>query len=227
MALPRLISVDDHVVEPPDLWKRHLPTRHRGRGPRVERVKGKVRGNGRHFTFPEREDGYWADRWVYGDETMPITSGFVAVCFDRDDVDNRAVRFDDLLPGCTDPAARIADMDANHVDASLCFPTFPRFCGQTFLEGADKDLGLACVRAYNDWMIDEWCGGQGHGSADPAHAPAAVGRAAGGGRGRAVRGRRAATPSASARGRRRWACRACTPTTGTRCGRRARRPTPS
>ena len=165
--IPRIVSVDDHVVEPPDLWQRYLPIALRDRGPRVERVKGKVRGNGRHFTFPEREDGYWADRWVYEGETMPITSGFVAVCFDRDDVDNRAVLFDDLLLGCTDPAARLTEMDANHVDASLCFPTFPRFCGQTFLEGKDKDLGLACVRAYNDWMIDEWCGGPARGHLIP------------------------------------------------------------
>jgi predicted TIM-barrel fold metal-dependent hydrolase len=167
MALPRLISVDDHVVEPPDLWQRYLPARHRARGPRVERAKGKVRGNGRHFTFPDRDDGYWADRWVYDGVTMPITSGFVAVCFDRDEVDNEAVLFDDLLPGCTDPTARLADMDANHVEASLCFPTFPRFCGQTFLEGDDRDLGLACVRAYNDWMIDEWCGGAARGRLIP------------------------------------------------------------
>jgi predicted TIM-barrel fold metal-dependent hydrolase len=41
--------------------------------------------------------------------------------------------------------------------ASLCFPSFPRFCGQTFYEATDKDLALHCVAAYNDWMIDEWC----------------------------------------------------------------------
>jgi predicted TIM-barrel fold metal-dependent hydrolase len=167
MGAPAIISVDDHVVEPPDLWAGRLPARWRDRGPRVERVRGKVRGNGRHFTFPERDDGYWADRWVYDGTTMPITSGFVAVCFDRDEVDNRAVLFDDLLPGCTDPAARLADMDRNHVEASLCFPTFPRFCGQTFLEGDDKELGLACIRAYNDWMIEEWCGGDARGRLIP------------------------------------------------------------
>jgi hypothetical protein len=146
MALPRLISVDDHVIEPPDLWQRYLPAKYRARGPRVERAKGKVRGNGRHFTFPDRDDGYWADRWVYDGVTMPITSGFVAVCFDRDEVDNKAVVFDDLLRGCTDPAARLADMDANHVEASLCFPTFPRFCGQTFLEGDDRSWASPACR---------------------------------------------------------------------------------
>jgi predicted TIM-barrel fold metal-dependent hydrolase len=52
-------------------------------------------------------------------------------------------------------------MDLNHVEASLCFPTFPRFCGQTFTEAKDRELGLACIRAYNDWMVEEWCGDSG------------------------------------------------------------------
>ena len=58
-------------------------------------------------------------------------------------------------------------MDENHTEASLSFPTFPRFCGQTFLEHGERDLGLACVQAYNDWMIDEWCAGAGHGRLIP------------------------------------------------------------
>jgi predicted TIM-barrel fold metal-dependent hydrolase len=49
-------------------------------------------------------------------------------------------------------------MDVSWVEASMCFPTLPRFCGQTFYEGKDKELGLACVKAYNDWMVEEWCG---------------------------------------------------------------------
>jgi predicted TIM-barrel fold metal-dependent hydrolase len=52
-------------------------------------------------------------------------------------------------------------MDRNWTEASLCFPNFPRFCGQTFLEAQDHDLALLCVRAYNDWMVEEWCGGSG------------------------------------------------------------------
>jgi predicted TIM-barrel fold metal-dependent hydrolase len=50
-------------------------------------------------------------------------------------------------------------MDVNHVEASLAFPSFPRFCGQTFAERKDLELGDLCVKAYNDWMIDEWCAG--------------------------------------------------------------------
>ena len=69
--------------------------------------------------------------------------------------------FDEMRPGCWQPAPRLDDMDLNWVDASICFPTFPRFCGQTFLEADDKELALLCVQAYNDWMVEEWCAGSG------------------------------------------------------------------
>jgi predicted TIM-barrel fold metal-dependent hydrolase len=43
----------------------------------------------------------------------------------------------------------------------------PRFAGQAFAERQDKDLALLCVQAYNDWVIDEWCAGEGHGKLIP------------------------------------------------------------
>src|SRR5436305_13557655 len=59
-------------------------------------------------------------------------------------------------------------MDVNHVEAAICFPNvFPRFAGQGFLERPDKDLSLQCLRIYNDWMIDEWAGGDGRGRLVP------------------------------------------------------------
>ena len=66
------------------------------------------------------------------------------------------VTYDDMRPGCYDPKARKKDLVLNWVDGSLPFPTFPRFCGQTFHEADDKELALACVQAYNDWMVEEW-----------------------------------------------------------------------
>ena len=36
-VLPKIISVDDHVVEPPHVWQTWLPEKYRARGPRVER----------------------------------------------------------------------------------------------------------------------------------------------------------------------------------------------
>ena len=165
MSIPRLISVDDHVVEPPDLWERWLPAKHRGGGPRVERQRGHVRFSARRQYFrPSDEPGaVWADVWVYDGAGMPLVGGFASAGTDRGAADNAPMLYEEMRPGTHQQAARLDDMDANHTEASLCFPTVPRFCGQTFLEASDKDLALACVEAYNNWMIEEWCGGAGAG----------------------------------------------------------------
>ena len=65
--------------------------------------------------------------------------------------------FDQMRPGCFEVAARVDDMNANGVLAGMCFPSFPQVAGQLFGLAKDKDVGLAMVRAYNDWHIDEWC----------------------------------------------------------------------
>jgi predicted TIM-barrel fold metal-dependent hydrolase len=64
---------------------------------------------------------------------------------------------DEMRPGCYQPKACLQDMDLNGVDASLGFPNlFLRFCGQIFLDAPNKDLALLSVRAYNDWLVEEW-----------------------------------------------------------------------
>jgi len=164
-AVPRIISVDDHVVEPPDLWTSRLPSRLRDRGPRLVRERGhlELRENGAWVPGP---DGEWADIWYYDDLVKAISRMSVAVGLGE--LRWGTVTFDEMRPGAWRQADRLADMDANHVQASVCFPnTLPRFCGQTFSERADKQLGLACVRAYNDWVIDEWCAGPGYGRLIP------------------------------------------------------------
>ena len=66
------------------------------------------------------------------------------------------VRYDDMIPGCYDPKARVADMDIDGVQAMTCFPSFPRFAGAVFAEGEDKELGRLCSAAWNDFHLDEW-----------------------------------------------------------------------
>jgi len=128
--------------------------------------------------------------------------------------------FADMRDGCYDIASRIADMNANGVLGSMCFPSFPQFCGQLFARTEDKDVALAMVRAYNDWHIDEWCGHEPGRFIplaipaiwDPEVMAAEVRRVA-------AKGCHAVTfsenPSA-------WVGPASTATTGTRSGRRAR-----
>ncbi|MBW2424154.1 MAG: amidohydrolase [Deltaproteobacteria bacterium] len=165
MSIPRIISVDDHVVEPPDLWTSRLPARYRDRGPRIERERGRLAGpTGMQWT-PDAK-GEWADIWYYDDLVSPFSRLSAAVGLG--DLAFGTTTFDEIRPGCWKQKERLEDMDANHVDVSICFPnTLPRFCGQTFMEREDKDLSLLCVQAYNDWMIDEWCAGEGHGRLIP------------------------------------------------------------
>jgi predicted TIM-barrel fold metal-dependent hydrolase len=165
--MPLIISVDDHVVEPPDLWTSRLPAKYQDKGPRVERDRAKFSFKGGKFSYEKGvEDGDWCDWWLYDDLVYPFPKLSAAVGFDELDV--TPVTFDEIRPGCWKQADRLADMAANHVDASICFPnTLPRFCGQTFAERADKELALLCVQAYNDWIIDEWCVGEGKGKLIP------------------------------------------------------------
>jgi predicted TIM-barrel fold metal-dependent hydrolase len=163
-AIPKIISVDDHVVEPPHVWRTWLPARFRERGPRIERrgVAGMRHVGGGHYEQVFAEDApERADCWVYEDLVYVHKRHVAAVGYPRDEMTMTPMTYDEMRPGCYDPAARIADNELNHVEASLCFPTFPRFCGQTFAEAKDRDLALACVRAYNDWMVEEWCGDSG------------------------------------------------------------------
>jgi predicted TIM-barrel fold metal-dependent hydrolase len=68
-------------------------------------------------------------------------------------------RFEDMRPGCFDIDARVADMDINGIWASLCFPSLVAgFCGSVFIGADDPGLGLACLRAWNDWHADVWAG---------------------------------------------------------------------
>ncbi|OMC08015.1 amidohydrolase family protein [Mycobacterium sp. SP-6446] len=171
-SLPKIISVDDHVVEPPDLWTARMAGRHHEWVPHVVRQKGiiDVDATGRlRLLEGDTPNARWCDIWVYDDMVWPFTVGYANVGRSREErrTVTELTNYDEMLPGCYDQAARLADMDANHTEASMCFPTVPRFCGQAFLERKDKHLALECLKVYNDWIIDEWCGGQAHGRLIP------------------------------------------------------------
>ena len=166
-TIPRIISVDDHVVEPPDLWTSRLPAKYQDRCPRIERDTAKFNFEGGIFSFEKGvEGGEMCDWWLYDDLVYPFPKLSAAAGFDELDV--VPVTFDEIHPAGWKQADRLAAMDENHVDVSVCFPNvLPRFCGQAFLEREDKDLALLCIQAYNDWIIDEWCAGDGRGRLIP------------------------------------------------------------
>ena len=160
MEVPKIISADDHVIEPPSLWQERLPRRQHEIGPRVVRKRGRMTFADGALKFGESSDAPVVDLWLYEDLVWPIPRGMAQVGH-LDEMSASSVNYDDIALGCWQQGPRLADLAANHTDGSLSFPSFPRFCGQTFLERKDKDLALQCVQAYNDWMIDEWCAGEG------------------------------------------------------------------
>ena len=133
------ISVDDHIIEPPHLWQSRLPAALRDRGPRVV----------------ELEDH--TEAWLYEDQIVQTFRGSTRTLPGFDDEPQGIARFSEMRPGCYDPVARLADMDLDGVWAQVNFPDFSRFAGHRFLGSADPMLALACSRAYNDFVIDEWC----------------------------------------------------------------------
>ena len=156
------------------------------------------------------------------DCSFPVTGGSRRQLHPRPGA-HRADPYDEMPPGCYDRAARIADMDINRTERSLCFPFFPRFCGQLFLEAHDKDLALACVAGLQRLDDRRVVRGDSGGRLiplglvplwDPELAAAEVRRIAA----------RACPRSRSPSSRPTSGCRRSTPTTGTRCSPRATRP---
>jgi predicted TIM-barrel fold metal-dependent hydrolase len=135
-----LVSVDDHIIEPREMFDAHIPERFRDRAPRVL----------------TDDDG--SEYWLFeGERAAYMGLNAVAGC-PPEEYGLNPTRYDQMRKGCFDVGERVRDMNANGVLGSLNFPTFPHFCGQLFARQQDKDLSLAVVRAYNDWHIDEWCG---------------------------------------------------------------------
>ncbi len=162
-TIPRFISVDDHIMEPPDVWTSRLAAKFQDDAPRIHRGKIEkiTRVSGQDWRVQFGENGTVGDYWMYQGQPIALKRINASVGLPLDLRENVPVTYEDVRPGCYELGARLADMDINHMEASLCFPTMPRFCGQTFAEGKDKELGLACIRAYNDFLHEEWCGPSG------------------------------------------------------------------
>jgi predicted TIM-barrel fold metal-dependent hydrolase len=138
----QLISVDDHLVEPPHVWQDRLPAARREAGPRIVR---------------EDAPGGGTDVWLYEGRRYPQIGLNAVAGRPPEQFGTEPMRYTDMIPGCYEPEARVIDMDLDGVQAALCFPSFPRFAGTVFLQAEDKALALLCVQAWNDFMLDEWC----------------------------------------------------------------------
>ncbi len=161
--LPWIVSADDHVVEPPGIWTDRLSVADRERGPRVvqDTCETEFDPRTRAVRYTKGAEGPVVDWWLYEDTVRAIPKVVACAGYPYEEHTIDAIAYADMRPGCYDPVARLADMDLIQVERSMCFPMMCRFAGQMFLEAADRDLALRCVKAYNDWMVDEWCGDSG------------------------------------------------------------------
>jgi predicted TIM-barrel fold metal-dependent hydrolase len=134
-----VISVDDHVVEPPHLFRSWLPATLYERGPQmIETERGAL-------------------VWQFEGQTYSQV-GMNAVAGRRSDtVQMEPFRLDQMRPGCYDIDQRVTDMDLGGIWAMLNFPSqITGFCGRVFAAAKDVEVGQACVRAWNDWLYHEW-----------------------------------------------------------------------
>jgi len=134
-----VISVDDHVVEPADTFEGRLLAAFQDRAPRIV----------------ETPQGHQV--WEFEGERYTQV-GMNAVAGRRpESYGLEPFRFDQMRPGCYDVDARVRDMDINGVWASVNFPSqITGFCGRVFFACADRELGLGCIRAWNDWLFEDW-----------------------------------------------------------------------
>jgi predicted TIM-barrel fold metal-dependent hydrolase len=157
-----IVDVDAHVVEPADLWSSRLPAKYSDVGPRIKYLPGgEVKLDGSMYIEAPGTEGPDVAWWFYEDRKYSIKRLIAASGFPPDEITMDGVTYEEIRAGCYRQADRIADNELNGVEAQMCYPNYPRFCGQIFLWGKDKELSLLCVQAYNDWMVEEWCGGSG------------------------------------------------------------------
>jgi predicted TIM-barrel fold metal-dependent hydrolase len=134
-----IISVDDHLVEPPDMFEGRLPRALQDRAPKV------ITNDRGH------------EVWEFEGQTFTQV-GMNAVAGRSKSMKNlEPTKFSDMRRGCWDIHERVRDMDINGVWASVNFPSMiTGFCGRVFAQAQDPELGWATTQAWNDWLHDEW-----------------------------------------------------------------------
>jgi predicted TIM-barrel fold metal-dependent hydrolase len=132
-----LVSVDDHVVEPPDMFDRHVPKKWAGEVPRLI----------------TNDEGH--QNWVFQGASVGMMGMNAVVGWPVDEWGMDPSSLAEMRPGSYDVHERIRDMNRNGVLGTMCFPTFPGFSA-LHLTRPRNEIAHVMVQAYNDWHIDEF-----------------------------------------------------------------------
>jgi hypothetical protein len=134
----RLIDADSHTLEPPHIWTSWLAKRFHDRAPKL--VK----------------DAEGGDAWLFAPGTRPMEIGLVTTPGRRyEDIKWTGYTYDTIRKSCFEPKARLEDMDLDGIDAAFLYPSQRTM--HTFMGNPDREFHLAGVRAYNDWLAQEFC----------------------------------------------------------------------
>ena len=136
-TLDWVIDVDTHITEPPDVWSARLPTKYRDQAPRIV-----------------HDEAWDWDVWQIGASRAAITVGHTAVAGWPEPFPAAPRRFEEVPKAAWDAKARLAYMDSIGVWSMALYPNVGGFGNEAFLRLGDPELMLACVRAYNDFLID-------------------------------------------------------------------------
>lgn len=136
-----IVSVDDHLTEPADVFVKRFPKNLRNKAPQV-------------IVKPDGTEAWLYKDRLYADSGLSVVAGRP-----RSEWTDDVLNFDEMRPGCWDVHQRVRDMDVDGIWASLCFPSGAwGFTGRVLSMNLDEEVGLAAIRAWNSWMIEEWYG---------------------------------------------------------------------
>jgi predicted TIM-barrel fold metal-dependent hydrolase len=139
----KVISTDNHVNEPPGTFVDRVPAGLKEKAPKI--LRGADGGDGWSF------DG-GPPKMTFG---LSATGGITKQNYKE--YKASGLKWDEILPGNYLGSEHIKDQDLDGVDAATIYPAAVGLAYQM----KDREIALACVRAYNDWLIEDFC------SADP------------------------------------------------------------
>jgi len=131
-----VIDSDTHITEPGDVWTARLPAKFQDDAPHIVRD----------------DDG--RDAWRFGTTERVVTIGHTAVAGWPEPFPAAPRNMDEVPAAAYDATARLRYMDEIGVWANALYPNIGGFGSESFLNLPDPELKLACVRAYNDWLLD-------------------------------------------------------------------------
>ena len=131
----RVISSDNHIVEPPDLWTANIDPLFKSRAPQLT----------------VEEDGEW---WVCDGKRLQTGFGFsgsqTGMRFETPEDMTAGDLFDNVRPGGYIPEEQVKDMDLDGIDVSIIYPSL----GLQLFRVPENKLLNEVFRTYNDWVAD-------------------------------------------------------------------------